>query len=261
MPIVTTPGQQASRIQATTDPVPQTPPVQTSLPPIIPSTPITSAPLVEEEDRVTSVANSPFLDDDGDMGDSYASASAPVAAPRSQSTSSAMALSRMSEEDRRRIISSTFQLVLGREPSDRDFSYYRFSTLTEEGLTKSLLALPEHKQLVEKAREHTQLKQSVNELDLQVKHLDTSIQSMRQELQTLEYLLAEKNRYIQQMRGIPPERQVPLPAQPVAPSPQPAPAPQPSQQQSSAVEGVQTTTLPSPMDEAKSLFKGFFGKK
>ncbi|PIY18402.1 hypothetical protein CO112_03270 [Candidatus Dojkabacteria bacterium CG_4_9_14_3_um_filter_150_Dojkabacteria_WS6_41_13] len=199
------------------------------------------------------------MDDDfGDDSEDVSTATAPVSPAKP-----GLSLSRMSEEQRRKVISTAFTLVLGKDPSDRDFSYYRFSTLTEESLIKSLLNLPEHKKLVEKAQEHTSLKQSVQELDMQVKQLSAGMQSMKQELVTMQDLLVEKNRYIQQMRGIPNNS-----TQRAYPSTAPSTNESQLSEQSNQAPAVQQHVveskplpIPSIADEMKNMFSGFFKKK
>lgn len=260
MPIITTPGQQStpvpkqdtaatlpSRLQSAFTPSP--------VRPIDPPKPIvTPTPVIEEEDDDINI------DDDIDE---VTGLGAPITQPSSTPVKPGTSLSRMSEEERRKCITSAFMLVLGKSPADRDYSYYRFSTLTEEGLTKSLLNLPEHKKLMEKAHEHVTLKQSVSSLDMQVKELTSSMDSMKQELITMQQLLIEKNRYIQQMRGIPEEQQQPLPVVQTMTSPMQTP-PQPTTVTAAPTPTqltVETRKLPGPFDELKNMFSGMFRRK
>jgi hypothetical protein len=203
--------------------------------------------------------DSPFTptDFDDDDDDTVSPMTAPMMPQPSAmgNKNTGVTLSRMTEDDRRAAITRVFQLVLGRDPVDRDFSYYRFSTLTEESLVKSILGLPEHKQILDKAREFQQLKQTVSTLDLQVKQLIESQQSMVQEQQTMRNLLAEKNRYIQQMRGIPEGEQVIVPpkVEPVNATIKSGNLP--------LLQAVETKKLATPVDEMRSMIKGLFGKR
>lgn len=302
MPIVSTPGQQ---------PIPYTQPATVpSTAPVLDDNPIadtaafTPSPLSQPpSSRLQNVMSTPsqqpqqstvapmfppmptqdndgFLSSDEDeFGDDESDDFSPLPQPSLGAMPTGpqkqqLSLSRMTEEQRRKAIADAFSLVLGKEPIDRDYSYYRFSTLTEDGLIKSLLSLPEHKQMVDKAKEHTSLKQGVSDLDLRVKQLDTNLHSMQQELITLQSLLVEKNRYIQQMRGIPVENQSMPPAMPtttqqpvrdfippVTGIPQPASQPIPAQQTPKPMPEIQTTTLPGPFDEMKSMLGALFGKR
>lgn len=296
MPIVSTPGQVRNSAQGslpadsntTINPPVSSPPAmpiaQQDSPVTIPvQTPVmqSNAPMLAQNPlsrvqnmvpKMQSVAQppQPSLDDDGDFSledfDIDESDDLPSTLPsfspnntKSSSPIKGQSLSRMTEDERRRVITETFLLVLGKEASDRDFSYYRFSTLTEESLVKSLLTLPEHKQLVEKAREHASLKQSMNDLDIRTKQMEASLASMQQELYTLQQLLIEKNRYIQQMRGIPEERMAqPLPQQQFV---QPEVAQTIETVQTTSSLGVEVKKLPGPLDEMKSMMKSLFGGK
>jgi len=262
MPIITTPGPQLGQSDSGT-PSTTSPTSSSTLPPRLQSafTPTAVHPISPKtpsfDDDDSALDDDDFNFDDDDLGDeeSPVTTSSNASAPKTGT-----ALSRMSEEQRRQVITTVFKLVLGKDPSDRDFSYYRFSTLTEDSLIKSLLNLPEHKKLVEKAQEHTSLKQSVNDLDLQVKQLSTSMQGMKQELVTMQDLLVEKNRYIQQIRGTPDLPQA-TPAQPVNTH---RPHSEVSEQTPIApgtTPDVETKTLPTPMDDVKNLFKGMFGRR
>lgn len=249
MPIITTPGQPDPVVaQGSSGTLP--PRLQSAFTPT-PVKPIQPVQPPADDD----------IDDDFDLDDDFGDddETTPVATstnPAKLGTS----LSRMTEEQRRQAITQAFSLVFGRNPTDRDFSYYRFSTLTEDSLIKSLLNLPEHKKLVEKANEHTTLKQSVNELDLQVKQLSTSMDGMKQELVTMQDLLIEKNRYIQQMRGTPdlPQARPEISNghQPQVLSTQSFP-----DSQTQSVHVVDTKVLPSPIDDLKNMFKGIFGSR
>lgn len=300
MPIVSTPGQQSIPYTQPTAPTLPVPPIAddfvvdtaTFTPPTVPAQqqPVSSrlqnlmspahfrqpspAPLFPTADDSTGF---PSEDDDefGDDADDFTLPQPPMGGMPAANPQKQLSLSRMNEDQRRKAIVDAFLIVLGKEPQDRDFSYYRFSTLTEEGLIKSLLSLPEHKQMVDKAKEHTQLKQSVSDLDLRVKQLDTNLQSMQQELLTLQRLLIEKNRYIQQMRGIPVENQAVMPPEvPVIQQQQPvrdfippvtgasqATPPAPAPLAAKHVPDIQTKNLPGPFDEIKSMVGSLFGKR
>ena len=259
MPIITNQGQQGTppssapasaalptRVQSTMTSV--TPPAVVPTPKV--DTPVVTPPPVVKTPPVNLDED---LDDFDDINGTDEDVSAPTPA---NGTKQQLSLSRMSEEERRKVIGNVFVLVLGRSPADRDFSYYRFSTLTEDGLIKSLLNLPEHKKLVEKANEHTSLKQSVMDLDLQVKQLSESMNSMKEELITMQDLLVEKNRYIQQMRGVPEANMAPAPTQ----SSNVVVNTQPTSTTPSKIPTIETKKLPGPFDELKNMVKGIFSK-
>ena len=260
MPIITTPGQTTPPTSVPNN-VPSTPSriqtvISTNNPPVVAvPKPTITKPIVQPTVNKPVPVVQPVVDDSIGEDDDYEKV------PENDESAKSLALSRLTEEVRRKAITNAFSTVLGREPTDRDFSYYRFSTLTEETLTRNLLNLPEHKKMVEKAREHATLKQNVADLDMQVKQSISRMQSMQQELATMQQLLIEKNRYIQQMRGIPEDRQqpmvqIPQQQQEIAPEVHTVPT-----EQVAPAPSVEFKKLPGPMDELKSMFGGLFGKK
>lgn len=257
MPIITNQGQQGTPPSSAQTSATLPTRVQNTMtsvtPPAVVPTPKLDNPVATTPPVVKMPTTN--LDEDIEDFDDINGTDEELSSPTSSSTGkSQLSLSRMSEEERRKVIGNVFVLVLGRSPADRDFSYYRFSTLTEEGLIKSLLNLPEHKKLVEKANEHTSLKQSVMDLDLQVKQLTESMNSMKEELITMQDLLVEKNRYIQQMRGIPEANIAPAPASLPQSKTDTAPAVQ------QPLPTVESKKLPGPFDELKNMVKGIFSK-
>lgn len=194
-------------------------------------------------------------------------------------------LSKMTEDQRREAITRVFKLVLGREPIEKDFNYYRFSALTEDGLIRNLLNLAEHKSLIDNAKEAPSLKSRTNELELKAKLLESNLESLHNELRTLQEILREKNRYIQSLRksleaftgSIFPEQnnsqqdmsfvntphqnsQAPLQYQ--QPITEQMYEQQPVQSQSyTNQQQMQINKLASPLDELKNIFKGLFSRR
>ena len=145
MPIVTTPGQVATSVTNPTvsTPQPVVQPVQIPDPvaetPSFPApTPVStqSAPSTRMQSMVPKFAPTPtpLANDTGDTEDDFTlddfdsedddGFSTPSAMPSNgpQNGVKQQSLSRMTEDDRRRVINDAFQLVLGKEPTDRDFS-------------------------------------------------------------------------------------------------------------------------------------------
>ena len=122
-------------------------------------------------------------------------------APRSNATNGAQSLSKMPEDQRRDVITRLFKLVLGKDPQEKDFNYYRFSALTEDGLIRNLLNLNEHKTMLENAKQFAALKSSNSELDLKAQLLESQLASTKQEIIALQELISEKNRHIASLRG------------------------------------------------------------
>lgn len=180
--------------------------------------------------------------------------------PKSQAPQ-APTLSKMTEDQRREVITRVFKLVFGRDPLDKDFNYYRFSALTEDGLIRNVLNLTEHKTLVDNAKQFSDLKSSNSELQMRVKQQDEQFKSLQSELVTLQQLLGEKNRYIQMLRGqataapMQPQQFQQAPVQQTQsqnityrPTPQPAPVEQ---------QGLTRKQIPGPFSEVAKLIRVF----
>jgi hypothetical protein len=198
-------------------------------------------------------------------------------------------LSKMTEDQRREAITRVFKLVLGRDPIEKDFNYYRFSALTEDGLIRNLLNLAEHKTIIDNAKESPSLKSRTNELELKAKLLESNLESLQNELRTLQEILREKNRYIQSLRrslesftgSMFPEQNDDSQDMNFINTPQQNTQPQyqqytPQYQQPvteqmyeqppqnirySNPQPLQTNKLASPLDELKNIFKGLFNRR
>jgi hypothetical protein len=112
-----------------------------------------------------------------------------------------LSLSKMPEDQRREVISRLFKLVIGKEPQEKDFNYYRFSALSEDGLIRNLLNTQDHKKMIDQSSQFGQIQTSQKDMELKVKSLEMHLASLQQELKTLQEILAEKNKYIQNLRA------------------------------------------------------------
>jgi len=211
----------------------------------------------------------PILSDSTNMEDDDFFSDSPMPGQSNNSDKKGLSLSRMSEDIRKEVINKVFNSVLGRKPADRDYSYYRFSTLTEEGLTKSLLGLPEHTQMIDKAKEHKSLKQTNSDLDIRLREADQRVASMQQEVITLRQILEEKNLYIRQMRGgvaepsqkeYVVENNAPVVNRSNVETTQERYSNFPYDDKAVAVAEREIKTLPTPWDEIKSLFASIFSR-
>lgn len=111
-------------------------------------------------------------------------------------------LTKMTEDQRKEVIRRIFSLVLGKEATEKDFSFYRYSTLTEEGLLKNLLNLPEHKQAMERSKEYPELKKIVSDLEIRYRQTEEGVKALQQEVYTMQQLLIEKNKHIVELRNL-----------------------------------------------------------
>lgn len=103
-------------------------------------------------------------------------------------------------EDNSEEIKKIYLLVLGREPSSRELSFYKYSVFNEEKLIKKLLDSDEHKKIIEKALEHPSLVEKSKLAENSILKLRTFIEDRNEEFSTLQRLLEEKNSIINDLR-------------------------------------------------------------
>ncbi len=105
-----------------------------------------------------------------------------------------------SPSERIPMIKETFELVLGREPSTRELSFYKYGIQTKEEIVNKLLEGNDHKRILEKAKEHNILDDRAKDAELTVSRLKQKIEDNSEEHINLKNLLAEKNREIEDLR-------------------------------------------------------------
>lgn len=97
-------------------------------------------------------------------------------------------------------VQEIFQLVLGREPSSREMSYYKYSTLKKEEVINKLLDGEEHKNILEKSKKFPELKEENKKYQSTILKLKSNIEDSRNEYLELKRLLVEKNNIIESLR-------------------------------------------------------------
>ena len=107
---------------------------------------------------------------------------------------------RQTLKDREDFTKSSFQKILGREPSSREMSFYKYGEMEEDSIFKELLDSEEHKKLIEEAKESKSLNNKVNELNSNIEKLKSLIDGKAKEYRDLLALLDEKNTEIKRLR-------------------------------------------------------------
>ena len=97
-------------------------------------------------------------------------------------------------------IEETFQLVLGREPSSREMSYYKYSTLKKDQIVNKLLEGEEHKNILEKSKQVPELKEENRKYQSTILKLKSNQEDKENEFLELKRLLVEKNNTIESLR-------------------------------------------------------------
>ena len=98
------------------------------------------------------------------------------------------------------MIEEVYEKVLGRKPSSRELSLYKYSVLKRDEITKKLLNSEEHKEIVEKGRAYSQLEERERLAKSSILKLKHSIEDMVVEHDELKNMLSEKNKIIEKLR-------------------------------------------------------------
>ncbi len=108
--------------------------------------------------------------------------------------------SKLSPNDRVKIIEKAFMEILGRDPDTRDLNYYKYSSMDEETIREELLEGEEHKTLVENGRDYKKVKNLLEEAKSKITSLEGEIGDKEESLKQMETLLKEKNLHIEDLK-------------------------------------------------------------
>ena len=90
------------------------------------------------------------------------------------------------------MVEEVYEKVLGRKPSSRELSLYKYSVLKREEITKKLLNSDEHKEIVEKGRTYPELEERERLAMSNILKLKHGIDDMKEEHDELKNILNEK---------------------------------------------------------------------
>lgn len=105
-----------------------------------------------------------------------------------------------SPKDRLPMIKEAFKLVMNREPSSRELSFYKYGVQTKQEIIEKLLTNDEHKDAFKKAKDFPKIEERCKDAELKVSKLKQKIEDSKQEELCLKTLLGEKNREIAILR-------------------------------------------------------------
>jgi len=103
-------------------------------------------------------------------------------------------------KDRVPMIKEVFELVLNREPSSRELSFYKYGNQEKEEIIKELLESNEHKEALVKAKEFPELEERVKDAEHKVVQLKQKLEDSKREIDQNRNLLDEKNKEIAILR-------------------------------------------------------------
>ena len=107
---------------------------------------------------------------------------------------------RSAPKDRIPMIKEVFQLVLNREPSSRELSFYKYGIQEKEEIIEKLLNDKEHKELLEKSKEYPKVEEKLKDSNHKVVQLKQEVEDNKQEIDEVRNLLNEKNKEIAILR-------------------------------------------------------------
>ncbi len=102
--------------------------------------------------------------------------------------------------DRIPVIEAIYREVLGRKPSSRELSYYKYSNINEEEIRSKLLKSEEHQKLIDDAKKVPGLEDQQRNLELIEKRLTQRIEDLQKQISESKILLDEKNNIILGLR-------------------------------------------------------------
>jgi chromosome segregation ATPase len=103
-------------------------------------------------------------------------------------------------KDRIPMIKEVFELVLNREPSSRELSFYKYGNQEKEEIIEKLLEDEEHKEAFEKVKELPELEKRVKDAEHKVVQLKQKLEDSQEETDQVRNLLEEKNKEIAILR-------------------------------------------------------------
>lgn len=98
------------------------------------------------------------------------------------------------------MIEEVYERVLGRKPSSRELSLYKYSVLKREEITRKLLNSDEHKEIIGKGRSYPELEERERLAMSNILKLKHGIEDMKEEHDQLKGILVEKNKIIEGLR-------------------------------------------------------------
>ena len=107
---------------------------------------------------------------------------------------------RSAPKDRIPIIKEVFDIVLGREPSSRELSFYKYGVQEKDEIINKLLNDKEHGKIVKKAKRVPKVEEKARQAEHRVAQLTQQIKDMEEESKQTRDLLDEKNREIAILR-------------------------------------------------------------
>lgn len=104
-------------------------------------------------------------------------------------------------DDRMQMIEKVYMEVLGRKPSSREVSYYKYSISEREEIVKKLLKSDEHKDIIAKSIELPNIKEGLEISKLDNMKLNQKLEDIGKEIVALQSLLSSQREKITELRS------------------------------------------------------------
>lgn len=103
--------------------------------------------------------------------------------------------------DRMEMIEEVYMEVLGRKPSSRELSYYKYSVSEKDDIVKKLLKSDEHKEIISKSIELPNVKEGLEISKLDNMKLNQKLEDVGKEIIELQGLLSSQREKITELRS------------------------------------------------------------
>ncbi len=140
--------------------------------------------------------SNPFGDNFG-ANNSSTNSSDSLSSPSSSSSGSDNLM--MDREQRKEMINKIYKKILGKEPAQNDLNYYLNIGVSEDQLIKKLTESKDFEQMVEDAKECSDIKTKFDRMEAELNELRTKVKDQESMQTNLNNLLAHKNQQIKEM--------------------------------------------------------------
>jgi hypothetical protein len=121
--------------------------------------------------------------------------------PTYNSTANPAETDNLTREQRKNMIYSIYQKILGREPTQNDLNYFLNISITEPKLIQRMIDSQEHLDMVNASLEAKSLKQTTSTSQIELTRTKAELEDNKVILEKLKILLQQKNLYLSKMRS------------------------------------------------------------
>lgn len=108
---------------------------------------------------------------------------------------------KISSTEKTKKLEDIYNKILGRKPTNKELSFYKYRKLEEERLVTDLLESPEFLENIEKVRDFPDIKKTLDKSKATVMKLKSQFKDGKSEFSELQILLKEKDALINELRA------------------------------------------------------------